>query len=44
MAMSLAQRNARKKYEWKGKMLCLTDIAEMEGVDAGLLISSYNFV
>ena len=36
--MSKAQRNSRKKYEWKGQMLCLTDIAEMEGVNANQLI------
>lgn len=39
LRMSRAQREARKKYEWKGEKLCLSDIAESEGVDVGLLIS-----
>lgn len=37
--MGRAQRGWRKKYEWKGQSLCLSDIAEMEGIDHKLLIS-----
>lgn len=34
-----SQRVNRKKYEWKGKMLCLAEIAELENVDRDLLSS-----
>lgn len=30
--LSRSLRNARKKYDWKGQQLCLSDIADMEGV------------
>lgn len=36
---SKAQRGWRKKYDWKGRKLCLSDIAEMEGYDKTRLIS-----
>lgn len=32
------QRSERKKYLWKGRMLCLAEIAEQEGIDRDLLI------
>lgn len=37
--VSAGQRAWRKKYEWKGKSLCLSDIAEAEGFPASTLIS-----
>lgn len=37
--MSQVQRDVRPKYEWKGRQRCLTDIAEIEGCDQGLLIA-----
>lgn len=40
--MSAAQRASRKKYDWKGQRLCLSDIAETEGFDVGVLISRVN--
>ena len=38
-SMSLAQRASRKKYDWKGQHLCLSDIADRSGVDKLTLIS-----
>jgi group I intron endonuclease len=32
------QRSNRKKYEWKGKQLCLAEIAEIEGMKRDLLL------
>lgn len=37
--MSAAQREWRRKYEWDGEQLCLSDIAARSGVDRDLLIS-----
>ena len=37
--MSAVQRSVRPKYMWKGEMLCLTDIAEMENFEKELLIA-----
>jgi group I intron endonuclease len=36
---SVAQRNVRKKYNWKGQDLCLSDIADLENFEVSLLIS-----
>lgn len=36
---SRAQRGWRKKYEWRGKQMCLSDIAEAEGFDVTRLVS-----
>lgn len=36
---SKAQRSWRKKYEWNGEMLCLSDIAEKEGFPYRLLLA-----
>lgn len=38
-AMSAAQRGWRKKYEWHGEQLCLSDISEKTGFNRDLLIS-----
>lgn len=37
--MGAAQRSARKKYEWKGRQLCLSEISEIEGVSLTTLMS-----
>lgn len=37
--MSAAQRGWRRKYEWQGEELCLSDIAEKAGFDRDLLMS-----
>lgn len=36
--MKAFQRSNKKRYEWKGKFLCLAEIAELENVDRDLLI------
>ena len=36
--LSRSLRDARKKYEWKGQQLCLSDIAEMEDVSVTTLM------
>jgi hypothetical protein len=37
--MSKAQRGWRKKYDWQGESLCISDIAARVGMDVPLLIS-----
>ena len=37
-SMRAFQRSIRKKYDWKGQMLCLSEIAEAEGMPQGLLL------
>lgn len=38
-AMSAAARKWRKKHEWQGRMLCMSDIADEVGVDARVIQS-----
>jgi hypothetical protein len=39
--MVAAQRAIAKKYEWRGQMLCLYEIAELEGVSPKVLLSRF---
>jgi len=40
--MTASQRSYRKKHLWKGNMMCLSEIAELENIERDLLIRRVN--